>query len=444
MSGLIVLLLVEILLFLLAFSLSGKDIMAPSVMMCIMFLLSTSVAIINARKWDIHYSFEAAFLITTGILAFIVGEVFYRYFFCRQLRGKVRSGNSTETVIYEVKPWKLNVLIIFDLLVCAWSLISLIQSSEGGLSSNLSQIFALNRNLQNADLIATGGTVDTGVMSQLIKIVYASGYLSSFLFVNNLIWKKGKRAEQMKHIFIMAVSVFPSIMTAGRTRILMLASAFLIEYYIVWHQKKGWNRNLSWKYIKNGVIALIAGIPAFYYSAELLGRKPSATLFDYVSVYLGSSIQLFNLYVANPVSRKMIGEESLFSVIKVLHFLGLCDVSTSYNLEIRSMGMGSSNVYTFFRRPLHDFGFFGMYVFTILVAMLFSWLYFKKIKYKQGSRAAIWVLVYGYFYYWIISSSILQYSVTYISVATCIMLCMILLLNKFVVTCREDSSPVER
>ena len=147
----------------------------------------------------------------------------------------------------------------------------------------------------------------------------------------------------------MIMSLLPSIMSAGRSGILRLTCAFLIEYYIVWHQKVGWNRNLSWKYIKYGLIGLVIAIPSFYYSAELLGRKPGAPLFDYMSEYLGASIQLFNLYIKEPVARNMMGEESLFSVLKVLHFLGLCDASTSYNLEFRSLVTVSSNVYTFFR-----------------------------------------------------------------------------------------------
>lgn len=42
-----------------------------------------------------------------------------------------------------------------------------------------------------------------------------------------------------------------------------------------------------------------------------------------------------------------------------------------------------------------------------------------------------WTLVYGYFFYWIISSPIIQYSVAYVSVGTVTFLFILLLLFDF-------------
>ena len=431
MNSLLFLLIIEILLLILAFFLGGQDIMSPSVVLCIMFVLSTSVALINVDTWEIQYSYKAVAILATGILTFVIGEFFYRYLWCRQLRGRLyyeKSGFAS----YYVRPWKLNLLVAFDLIICLWNLISILNLMGEGRTSITSN-FAEYRRMGIASLASTGQSVNSGLLNQLLKIVIASGYLSSYLFVRNLVCKKSRIGEQVKYIIIMVLSVFPSMMSGGRSGILRLVSAVVIEYYIVWHQKVGWNKNLSWKYFRCGIIGLAAAIPAFYYSLRLLGRKTEETLFNYVSIYLGSSIRLFDLYIHDPVPRKIIGEESLFSVIKVLHFLGLCDASTSYNLEFRSLGMTNSNVYTFFRRPLHDFGLLGMYVFTILIAMLFSWVYYKKIKYREERKTTIWVILYGYFFYWIILSSIEQYSQTYISAGVFITICIIIVLYKVLV-----------
>lgn len=434
MSGLIVLFLLEIFMFIMAFALTGKDIMAPSVMMCVMFLISTLVAILNAEKWDICYSPDAVFLLASGIFCFIVSEAFFRYLF-RTRESGVRKENATLSMpSYVVRPWKLNVIILFCVLVCFLQLRSVAQTSGANLSNGISRVFAANRYLRTKSLATSGGTVDVGILSQLTKLMYASGYLSSYLLVYNMVFSKRKWREQCKHLIIMLLSIVPSLMSSGRSTVLRLLCAIMIEYYIVWHQKYGWHRNLSWRYIRIGIIALIAGIPAFYNSAKLLGRTPSAPIFDYISAYLGASIQLFNMYVSEPVSRVILGEESLFSVIKVLHFLGLSEASTSYNLEKRFFSNGgSSNVYTFFRRPLHDFGILGMYIFTALIAMVFAYIYFRKIKQGRKRGCIGWVLIYGYLYYWIVVSSILQYSVAYISAGTCITVFFLLLLCKAVV-----------
>ena len=172
----------------------------------------------------------------------------------------------------------------------------------------------------------------------------------------------------------------------------------------------------------------------------LLGRKTDKTIFTHVSAYLGSSIALFNLYVEEPIQRNLIGEESLYSVLKVLNFLGLSRASTSYNLEFRSLRIYDSNVYTFFRRPLHDFGLIGMYIFTAAIAFLFAWIYYKKIKYKNKRSCIYWVLLYGYLFYWIVCSSIIQYSVNYISAGTVITVAIMFILFKFMITNRHKRS----
>lgn len=430
MNELIFLLLMEICLFVIAFALSGQDIMAPSVMMCSMFILSTSVALINYKNWQINYSLYAGLIIATGLFAFIIGEIFFRICFCGQLRGRVIQENVSDK-IYLIKGWKLNVLIILTILVNVWNLLTIIQAV--GFSMNLSSYFIAYRRLATSNLAKTGQSMNSGGLNLLLKVSMASGYLCAFFLVNSIVYKSKNKIEKLKFILIIVLSLLPSIMSGGRSGILRMVSAILIEYYIVWHQKYGWNRNLSWKYIQYAIAGLFIGIPLFYYSMPLIGRTLPQSMFAYVSEYLGSSIPLFDLYIKSPIEHTIAGEESLFSVIKVLHYLGLSAASTSYNLEFRYINNTlQSNVYTFFRRPLHDFGLIGMYIFTILVAFLFSWIYFKKIKYRDKTKTEFWVFLYGYLYYWMISSSIIQYSVAYVSAGTVFIMFFTYLLYFFI------------
>lgn len=220
---------------------------------------------------------------------------------------------------------------------------------------------------------------------------------------------------------IIILSLFPHVMSSARGPILQFLSAAIIEYYIIWNQKKGWSKNFSWKFIRIGLICVVIGIPAFYYSTAIFGRNPSMDFIDYVSEYVGSSIVLFNEYINSPVKRPVVfGEESLIGIHQLLAKLGVSTYVRNVNLEpMKYYGNVASNVYTFFRRPLHDFGLLGMYFFTILVTALFSWIYYNKIKYnKNQKRIEIWIFSYGYLYYWILVSSILQYSEFYISHTT--------------------------
>lgn len=433
MGYLILLLVFEVIWFCVAFALSGKDIMAPSVMMCIMFFISTIFLFLNIKKWNVSFSFDASMLLSSGIFVFIFAETMFRCMFCGQLRGNVKITEYSDVTGYAVATWKLILLLLFNIVVC-FLYLRMIMSTVGGSMANLSAYFIAYRRIGIDSLSSEGTSGVRGILHPLLWVVTASGYISIYIFVNNWIAKYRILHKQILLICILMLSAFSTIMSGGRTGLLRLASAFLITYYIIWHQRNGWTRNLSWKFIRIGILGITVGIPVFYYSLGMLGRTSNETIGDYASHYLGSSIDLFNQYVSNPVKRNSWGEESLFSVKKILSALGLGKASTSYNLEFRYCGQLLSNVYTFFRRPLHDFGVLGMYVFVMIIAFLFAWIYYKKIKYREKQKTVPWVLFYGYIYYWMVCSSIVQYSSNYISAGTAITVIIIILGFKFMTT----------
>lgn len=413
MNFLLLLLIIEILLFCFAFYLSEMDIMAPSVIICVMFIISTLFAFLNIENWQIQFSYKTCFIISSGIFIFIAAEAVYRYLFCGQLSGAKPAANKSFVHSYDIPSWKLNLLIIYDVIICAWFCLAIIRVVGG--SYSISGLFAAYRRLQIQSLSDSGEVSVGGAVRQFLKIVNASGYVSSYLLAHALVCNQKKKVL-FKYIFIIILSLLPTVMSAGRSGFLKIIFAFLIEYYIIWHQKKGWDRNLSKKYFKYGIILLVCGIPLFYFSLEWLGRSTKYDMLQYVSQYIGAPIQLFNLYLSDPVPRTSFGEESLVGLVKVFSAIGLCQPSKSSNTEFRVlMGKQMSNIYTFFRRPYHDFGLIGMYLFTAMVSSFFAWLYFKRIKNKQIKAATPFVLIYGYFFYWIAISSLDQYSYNMIS-----------------------------
>ena len=145
---------------------------------------------------------------------------------------------------------------------------------------------------------------------------------------------------------------------------------------------------------------------------------------------MGYPIYLFDWYVKNPTDPIGFGEESLIGLrVFLRRLLGTDMVIRNPNLEEHyANGYFLGNVYTFFRRPLHDFGFIGMLIFTVLVALFFSWLYYGKIKWKSRSiKTDCWSLIYGFLFFWIVYSSIVQYSMNIISLDVLMTLVMIVI-----------------
>lgn len=419
MVSLSVLILIEVFLFCFAYYFSEHDIMSPSCMMCIMFIISTTFALLNVNNWKVNFSFNTTALIGSGLLVYVLAEIFFRYVFCGQLHGKLYVQNEYDNSELIIKPIILDAMIAFNVVVVFLYLKSII-SIVGGNMTNLNSYFHAYRVMGINSMQYQGTSITNGSINFLLRFVVASGYLAAFIGMRNMVTKNAKRSVQLRYAIIVILSLMPSLMTGGRTGILRMFAALLIYYYICWHQINGWDKNLSMKYIRIGLFSFFIIAPAFYFSLEMLGRATNRTIIDYISDYLASSICLLDQYLKSPVPCVSWGEESLVGVKKLLSSLGFGELSTKYNLEFRHLGIGKSNVYTFFRRPLHDFGYGGMYVFVVLVAFFFAWMYYKKIKYKSYQKSAGWTIAYGYFYYWIMCSSIVQYSANMISLGAVI------------------------
>lgn len=421
MDWLIVLFITEIALLMLSFYLSGQDVMTPSVIMCVMFTISTGFALYGNIKLNISYSFEAYAILTLGITTFVLSEAVFRSKFQeRPLRRYIAdraAGKPAQFQAVDVQTWMLVVLIVLNIMAIVWLYFEVCAVAGTTGVGAFSAFRKLTANLVLAD---QEDRVINIWLSQCIKVSTAGGHISIFIILQRRFAKKAWSVHDTGLLLCALLAQAPTILKAARTNLLRFACAILIMVYILWHQKNGWHRNLSWKYMRVGVLCLVLGIPAFYYSCLLMGRSSSVTPIDvdYIIMYVGNAILLFDAFIKNPTEVMGFGEETFAGFNSFLRrTFGLDVYVRDTNLEFRDGIRG--NVYTFFRRPLHDFGFWGMIVFTILVALLFAWIYYKKIKWRPRTRKPdVWVLIYGFLYYWIISSSILQTGVLYFTFDT--------------------------
>lgn len=122
MLFLIALLFVELLLWLSAFVLSQKDILAPSVMMCNMFVISTGFALINIDNWEVDYHIETFFIISTGILVFLMG-VFISHLIFQNVQMNVSPYKTGKNVNYnngQIQTWKLVIILCMGIVSIIW------------------------------------------------------------------------------------------------------------------------------------------------------------------------------------------------------------------------------------------------------------------------------------------------------------------------------------
>ncbi|HEM3681987.1 TPA: oligosaccharide repeat unit polymerase [Streptococcus suis] len=388
--------------------------------MTAMFVVSTLFALINAKNWNIDYELLSTFYILSGIIVFSIPVTI----------ASNNVGAIPEIVSYRklsISTWKIIFAILVDLVIIYLYRKEMYQlAAQAGYSGQSIQWFIRNSTSYE------GSIEFSAKIRLLVRFVDITAYIFLFTFINNFIYNVKRKSNLLLLVPVMLFA-YKTVLTGGRLDIMKLMFAAVVQAYILQKAKVGWKKVISGRYVMYGLTGLLVGIPSFYYGLFLVGRTTTRSMMESVSTYIGGPIQHFNQFVQNPTSpSRYFGSESLTPILNILGDLGLIDYNETVHLEFRQLGVTIGNVYTFFRRPLHDFGPVGMYLFVFLVGVLFAYLYYVVIRSKR--RSDLWdmnVMVYSYLFYWIFLSSIEQYSMTIISVFTLIAIILFYLLSIF-------------
>ena len=76
MTNLLSLLILEIIIFSLAFLFSDRDVLSPTCIMCAMFVVSTIFALLNVSQWKVDFGFSSLMIISSGLLVAVITELF--------------------------------------------------------------------------------------------------------------------------------------------------------------------------------------------------------------------------------------------------------------------------------------------------------------------------------------------------------------------------------
>lgn len=405
----------ELILFIIFFRLSGKDIMSPSVMFISVFVISTSFALLNVDKWNIMYSLKAYIVLITGIASFAVVDIIVKRTHC--YTGIFQNFYIFKWKTINVKRWKISLVILIEIvsLFMIYAEMVRIVNYYGAYGNN---VIASYKILTSVWAIVDREHAMNFIVSQLVKLIEVWGEIFAFL----IIYEFAKKGKIYKFVYFIPVgiSVVMYILFSNRFALIRLIAYMLCCYYILWHGYRKWNKNLSWKYIRTGIIILLFFLPVFYGLNTVIGREQNRNMFDYISIYAGGSIQHFNQYIQEPpIKDRVLGGESLPTLNNFLYKFGIVDKQSVIHLEFRKLYRGASgNVYTFFRRLIQDYGYFGMYAITMLISYIFSKYYRKKIiGCNEGLDVyLIRTVLYSHCFTWIMTASIEQYMFNYISV----------------------------
>ena len=205
-----------------------------------------------------------------------------------------------------------------------------------------------------------------------------------------------------------------SILTGGRNPLLQLLVAALMMYYLLKKKIQGYSRKFNRKFTFKLLSIVVIVLIAFSNMRFLVGRTNTLNTFDYLAMYIGAPIKLFDMFIQNPPSKvhELFGQETFINLWTWLGTFTHDSRMTGLimNKEFRTFnGLQLGNVYTAFREYYFDFGIVGVIILPFIHSVFFTTFYQKisqnKTNWKKN-EFDLQIILYSY-----LSVALVYYSI---------------------------------
>lgn len=386
-------------LFVVSYTLSGKDFFAPATIQILSFAGSVMMCIIFMWSMDAPYSFHwgtIAIVLVTMSMTTLIGIAVHNAF------GKIRIQTHTPESV-KISPISNTVTffilgLVFFTIVWLLKEIRRIGGSGNSFFSMMHDFRALN----------SYSTEEEGKLPWILNQMLSMMRVLLLLYGFNLIrfFDVLTLRKKLINIFIIGLCVIGLLLTGIRTNVLTQLIACFVIFHLLRIQKEGKYKQYRFKSLARIVLVIIIIMIAFFGVKSFVGRtgnNNAMNLIGYLSYYTGSQYIALDQYLQNPLPQSSIfGKETFHNLIMFLIRYNLIDYPPYViHLEFRPVGAGFyNNVYTFIRPYYQDFGMMAVFILHG-ASMLFLSIFYEYIKRKRGN---VGILFFGQTYYTIVLS----------------------------------------
>lgn len=355
-----------VLLFITNYFATKGDFWAPQNVFTLGFLAATVFCTYLIDYFGVNLSWATFFVIISGVISFSLGGGF-------AILVNKRNDNVADYIplCREYRPNRIITLLC--IIFCALASFLFIKNviAVSGAFTTMTDVTSVYRS-EGYD----GTQLQPFYVSQMFKVFKAIAYVFLFYFINNLMYTKKLRGNLlllMPTILLIVTSIFG----ASRTELITIFIYAVTLVFFTYGRIRGFRMGASRRLIKYLVICVVGFLLVFSGMRSFVGRTNTADTMTYISSYTGGSIELLDLYVRDDgldAKSGDFGEETFFALESDL---GITDGSLHQEFRFSPTGRLVGNVYTCFRKYLHDFGLPGMLAIEWLLGYLFTWWYLK-------------------------------------------------------------------
>lgn len=381
-----------LLLTMVAYNIAGKDITSPWFISNSVYLICTIVAAINLGRWGVKFDVSTVLVIFIAQIALGFGELFIRFI-------NTRKKTQLVTRFYEINislKWVLT-LLSFALIINYYQYRNAIEIAIKVLGSADSETWLGDtRNGLNAKVI------DTNYLLAIFGFSLTGiGYFFSFAIINNISITGFRSFINRKWYYILLI--FPlfisEILSTSRNGFIFFIVSTTITYFLI-HKKKSPDKKLNLLHFAfYSLIGLIIFLFIFVQLGKLTGKVNQNNQFEWISIYIGSSIAALNEFmIGKDYSR---GAETFVGIRSLIERFG-CTID-NYDIFLPTIyfrGGSNTNIYTALRSYIIDFGFIGMVFLQFIIGTTYGAIHqYVLSKNKINAWIIIFPYLMGYFVY---------------------------------------------
>lgn len=406
----------ELIIFAISYKVSRGDLLAPSVVSILMFILSTIGIIFNREYWNVKYSSETVMVVIFTLLMMLLAEITIVLTSkkCKRILKKQNPINLEKKEI--AIPLRINLLIVAILgILTVYYIFAVFKAGKTLGAVGLASIGVVKYSEEGVDIISRVGF-------RLINIFY---FIYLYILINNIVVCKRKFKNNIINLLPVLFGFFIMFFSGSRKLLVQYPSSLLLIYVIRKRDIFG-RKNISTLKLLKMAVPVCVIILAFFYGMREISKASTAlgdrTVVDYLTYYISSPLYLLDRYITNPTSvctsPIYFGQYTFLAIYNTLNSWGILDFEVPSNKFqiISSQAYMAGNELTWIQRPYEDFGFAGMLVLTFFLFLIYNYIYFKKIICRKDSRKRdTTIIVYSYFYFIVVLCFYCTYTITEVS-----------------------------
>lgn len=355
---------------------------SPFFIACLAISASYLIILINYNNWSVAISGKFVLYVTTALISLGLGT----YFANKLVKYKKKNGNA------RVRDVSFAALVVMNFVSCA-STILYFSKVLRDYGFSLSLGFSLRDIYNNSTGYSAGF-----VFNQFMEISIFTAYISTFILLRELLTKR--RGDYLCFsalplIFFVAIV----LITTDRNIFLRFAIYSICVFIALFLRYRKMNKKTRRRLFFIILFVGLCAIFVFY----MFGKSKNYTsgLFDQLSIYGGSGLYDFNLWLESYSGPYYYGQSVFSTFISIVEmFVQPLGITFTHYSEIKVIddvitftsanGYNYfSNIYSAFRPFVEDFGYFGMIIYPFIYGLAFqSLLNFA----RRGNSEIRWIL----------------------------------------------------